>query len=580
MLKFTITENDKRNIRKLYLIKEQSNEILDVYRAMMGGLIDYYGEKNVELKGDPAVIYVFKKPITWDGEHLMIGGKKVEVNRYKRMKIGDDMVVYPEPQYVFKLIPKNTPKNNKTTTPQNKFDSNYRDGTKLRASQDFWDNVKLDEGLPGSNGKPALNAYELGDGRVTIGWGHTGALSEPTPKVGDTITEEQAQKYLQNDAKESANCVRRILNGWKNSKLKSHLITQNMFDVLVSLSFNAGCTGLRTSKFIELVKDRKYNEAADILPKDTTMISGKFSKGLTARRQRESEKFKNKINELKNITEQQTKKDDPKKADIVTDDVQDFLNMLKDFNDEITQQEVDSYQFQKVVETFQIGLELLGYELPRFGIDGLFGPETGGQLDNFKQDNEIKVKKGKSIFTGEDSEKMYELLVNENIQSDEIKKYLDSRVSIDDYEQELQDKGMENLSDGQYMKYFFDEIFKKLDVTPTKEKYNFFTAWRQAEGGDAKFNPFNTTKNMDVNGVTNYNSVGVKNYPNGSTGIMATVNTLKLPYYDNLMSDLRDDSITTQKLASNNDLKTWGTGNLVTKVVNSGVLKPKRINRG
>lgn len=300
MLRFTITENDKRNIRKLYLIKEQSNEILDVYRAMMGGLIDYYGEDNVELKGDPAVIYVFKKPITWDGEYLMVAGKKVDVNRYQQMKIGDDMVAYPEPEYIFKLIPKNTPKNNKTTTTKNnkttttknKFDGDYRDGTKLKASQDFWNNVKLDEGLPGTNGKPALKAYELGDGRVTIGWGHTGALSEPTPKVGDTITEEQAQQYLQNDAKEAADCVRRILGEWKNSKLKSYLVTQNMFDVLVSLVFNAGCTGLRTSKFIQFVKKRKYNDAAEILPKDTTMISGKFSKGLTARRQRESEKFK------------------------------------------------------------------------------------------------------------------------------------------------------------------------------------------------------------------------------------------------------------------------------------------------
>jgi hypothetical protein len=46
-------------------------------------------------------------------------------------------------------------------------------------------------------------------------------------------------------------------------------------------------------------------------------------------------------------------------------------------------------QHQKEVETVQIGLVLLGYELPRFGIDGLFGPETASAVRKYKTDNNI-----------------------------------------------------------------------------------------------------------------------------------------------------------------------------------------------
>ena len=38
----------------------------------------------------------------------------------------------------------------------------------------------------------------------------------------------------------------------------------------------------------------------------------------------------------------------------------------------------------------QIGLLILGYELPRFGIDGLYGPETAAAVEKFKLDNNTK----------------------------------------------------------------------------------------------------------------------------------------------------------------------------------------------
>lgn len=90
------------------------------------------------------------------------------------------------------------------------------------------------------------------------------------------------------------------------------------------------------------------------------------------------------------LSEQQTK-DDPTKADYVKSDVNDFFNTLSGAANSggISQQPMGSMNYQKSVESLQIGLSILGYQFPRFGIDGLFGPETAEVVSKFKQDNQI-----------------------------------------------------------------------------------------------------------------------------------------------------------------------------------------------
>lgn len=124
---------------------------------------------------------------------------------------------------------------------------------------------------------------------------------------------------------------------------------------------------------------------------------------------------------------------------------------------------------------------------------------------------------------------------------------------------------------------FYRAILKGIGARETPEKMKFLKAWRQAEGGQADYNPFNTTKNLKVSGIKNYNSDGVKEYPNPETGVAATVATLKLPYYKNLLAMLKDDSITAQQLASSPDLNTWGTEDGVAKVLAGGRINPPAI---
>jgi len=68
----------------------------------------------------------------------------------------------------------------------------------------------------------------------------------------------------------------------------------------------------------------------------------------------------------KNKDDGQTKVDDPKKADLVSSDVQQFFDTLKKAADGggISQQEFGSMNFQKEVESMQIGLSILGYQFP------------------------------------------------------------------------------------------------------------------------------------------------------------------------------------------------------------------------
>jgi hypothetical protein len=91
--------------------------------------------------------------------------------------------------------------------------------------------------------------------------------------------------------------------------------------------------------------------------------------------------------------------DDPMKADFVDDNVKKYFIDLKSINEPIEQQELGSMEYQKNVELVQIGLILLGYELPRHGVDGLFGPETAVAVGEYKQDNNI-VSESSSPYKG------------------------------------------------------------------------------------------------------------------------------------------------------------------------------------
>jgi murein DD-endopeptidase MepM/ murein hydrolase activator NlpD len=389
------------------------------------------------------------------------------------------------------------------------------------------------------------------------------------------------------------------------------------------------------------------------------------------------------------------KTDDPKKADLVGEDVEEFFNTLDSIDSPIFQKNLGNMEYQKDVESVQIGLIILGYQLPKYGVDGLFGPETAMAVDKFKSDNNVKesvnesslespiniqgvtsnfgekrsyeshpgvdlkassgteikspadgkilnakfsdgacggtiqiehgngfisrychckdirvspgqiVKQGevvgltggakgdkgagrstgphlhfelkkngqlvdpldyigvevgqydlsksggksKSTITPEMIEVLISKLKDKGVTSEDLKKHIDT-INIDD----LADKN------------FYAKILENLKAPVSDENMKFMYAWRQAEGKGGTYNPFNTT--WDLPGSTKMNSHGVRNYKSLQDGMVATIKTLKHPRYSCIVNGLRDD-IGADRVSKCEALKIWGTGDLVSKVVNS-----------
>ena len=142
----------------------------------------------------------------------------------------------------------------------------------MTPSKNCYDLIKEFEGCK-------LEAYpDPGTGAepITIGVGHTGGV-----KLGDVITQEQADEYLVSDVSHAANAVNQMVSG---------KITQHQFDALVSFAFNLGTGNLRNSTLLKkLNKDDFENAANEFLKWD--MASGHQMAGLTRRREAERTLF-------------------------------------------------------------------------------------------------------------------------------------------------------------------------------------------------------------------------------------------------------------------------------------------------
>jgi len=170
--------------------------------------------------------------------------------------------------------------------------SMFKDGTKFRLSKKGFQHIMDEE-------KPKLIAYALGDGKITVGYGHAEPVETTKLKVGQKITKEQAKLYLKEDLKIAADGVRRMFNDWKKQD-KNYKVTQDMFDALVSMAFNMGVSGLRNTNLVDHLRDGDYKTAGQLI-KQTNIDNDSFP-GLEKRRNKESNMFlsylsqKNKIN--------------------------------------------------------------------------------------------------------------------------------------------------------------------------------------------------------------------------------------------------------------------------------------------
>lgn len=76
---------------------------------------------------------------------------------------------------------------------------------------------------------------------------------------------------------------------------------------------------------------------------------------------------------------------------IMDSDLEEFYKTLQDFvsgGKSVPVEKYGSMKYSKMIENIQAALTFLGYPLPRFGVDGFFGPETANAIKNFNEDTQ------------------------------------------------------------------------------------------------------------------------------------------------------------------------------------------------
>lgn len=152
------------------------------------------------------------------------------------------------------------------------------------ASPNCYQLIKQFEGL-------RLEAYLCAASKVTIGWGHCKGV-----KLGDTINEAQAEKFLKEDVASFESQLLKALNA------DAIEIKQCEFDALICFAFNLGSTNLVNSTLWAKLKAGDIAGASKqftswIYAKRTITINGKnYSineplRGLCARRLSEQSLF-------------------------------------------------------------------------------------------------------------------------------------------------------------------------------------------------------------------------------------------------------------------------------------------------
>lgn len=125
-----------------------------------------------------------------------------------------------------------------------------------------------------------LTAYKCPAGVLTIGYGHTDGV-----KAGDTITQAQADLYLQSDIGNYENLVNEYNRNY------NYKFNRNQFSALVSFAFNCGAGNL--AMLLQNGKRDKQTIAQKMLL--YCNANGKPLKGLQDRRKAEQDLYNTEV---------------------------------------------------------------------------------------------------------------------------------------------------------------------------------------------------------------------------------------------------------------------------------------------
>ncbi|MFN6991805.1 MAG: lysozyme [Fervidobacterium sp.] len=120
-----------------------------------------------------------------------------------------------------------------------------------------------------------LKAYKCPAGIWTIGYGHTKGVTK-----GMEITQEQAEKILENDIAEIAEQIKKL----------GLQLNENQFNAILSFVFNIGIGKFAGSTMCRLLRQKNYKDAGNEFYR-WCYAGGKVLEGLKKRREAERELF-------------------------------------------------------------------------------------------------------------------------------------------------------------------------------------------------------------------------------------------------------------------------------------------------
>jgi lysozyme len=144
----------------------------------------------------------------------------------------------------------------------------------MKISDRGLDLIKRFEGLE-------LEAYQDVVGIWTIGYGHTSMAGPPDVVPGMEISEREAEKILKRDLQQYEEGVEKAVKAE---------ITQNMYDALVSITYNIGVSAMKRSTFIKRLNNKQYEAAAEAMHW-WNKAGGRVVQGLKNRREAEAALF-------------------------------------------------------------------------------------------------------------------------------------------------------------------------------------------------------------------------------------------------------------------------------------------------
>lgn len=135
------------------------------------------------------------------------------------------------------------------------------------------DFLKYEEGSINKDSSPVLTAYKLGDGMVTIGYGHAERIQDTKMVPNKTkITYDEAIDLLLEDIKEAQKQVDYYLD--KFIKDKDIKLTPGQYTAIISMTYNMGIGNMIKSDFFKAIIKGNFKLASSLITKTNVTYPG------------------------------------------------------------------------------------------------------------------------------------------------------------------------------------------------------------------------------------------------------------------------------------------------------------------